>query len=172
MGKSINTMLNISGSVSALGWDGYILKSCLITYYLCAQGFNIFIPQFPFLLNQCLCRLSCFSHIQLCDAMGYLPPGSSVHGVLQAKILEWVSMPRQPHPRGSVRSRVRHYWQNGGTAPNLLSSSCRHGPGMKELALVILTCSFLSLVEWLERMLRCLREAWESTKPSTVVSRK
>jgi len=35
-------------------------------------------------------------------------------------------------------------WRHG---PNPLSSSCRHGPRMKELGLVILTCSFLSLVE-------------------------
>ena len=46
-----------------------------------------------------------------------------------------------------IRSRVRHYWQNGGTAPNPLSFSRRHRPWMKELALVILTCFFLSLVE-------------------------
>ena len=32
-------------------------------------------------------------------------------------------------------------------SPNPLSSSCRHGPKMKELGLVILTCSFLSSVE-------------------------
>jgi len=31
--------------------------------------------------------------------------------------------------------------------PYPLSSSCRHRPGMKELGLVILICSFLSLVE-------------------------
>ena len=51
----------------------------------------------------------------------------------------------------------------------------RHGPGMKELALVILTCFFLSSLSWLERMLRCLlflREPLESTKPSAVVTRK
>ena len=35
-------------------------------------------------------------------------------------------------------------WMHG---PSPLSSFCRLGPGMKELALVILTCSFLSLVE-------------------------
>ena len=51
----------------------------------------------------------------------------------------------------------------------------RHGPGMKELALVILTCFFLYSLSWLERMLRCLlflREQLESTKPSAVVPRK
>jgi len=27
------------------------------------------------------------------DPMGYSQPGSSVHGILQARILEWVAMP-------------------------------------------------------------------------------
>ena len=47
----------------------------------------------------------------------------------------------------SVRSHVRHYWQNGSTGPNPLSWTHRHRPRMKELALVILTCFFLFLVE-------------------------
>jgi len=29
----------------------------------------------------------------LCDPMDYSPPGPSVHGILQARILEWVAMP-------------------------------------------------------------------------------
>ena len=29
----------------------------------------------------------------LCDPMNYSPPGSSVHGILQARRLEWVAMP-------------------------------------------------------------------------------
>ena len=28
----------------------------------------------------------------VCDPMDYSPPGSSVHGILQARILEWVAM--------------------------------------------------------------------------------
>ena len=31
--------------------------------------------------------------LTLCDPMDCSPPGSSVHGILQARILEWVSMP-------------------------------------------------------------------------------
>ena len=31
------------------------------------------------------------SCLTLCDAMDYSPPGSSVHGILQARILEWVA---------------------------------------------------------------------------------
>ena len=33
------------------------------------------------------------SYLNLCDPMGCNPPGSSVHGILQARILEWVAMP-------------------------------------------------------------------------------
>ena len=38
----------------------------------------------------------------LCDPMGCSPPGSSVHGILQAGILEWVVMPSS---KGSSQSR-------------------------------------------------------------------
>ena len=37
--------------------------------------------------------LSRFSRVQLLDAMDCSLPGSSVHGVLQARILEWVAIP-------------------------------------------------------------------------------
>ena len=36
---------------------------------------------------------SCFGRVQLCDPMDCNSPGSSVHRVLQARILEWVSIP-------------------------------------------------------------------------------
>jgi len=42
------------------------------------------------------------SCLTLCDPMDYSPPGSSVHGILQARILEWVAMPfsrRSSQPR-------------------------------------------------------------------------
>ena len=37
----------------------------------------------------------------LCDPMDCSPPGSSVHGILQARILDWVAIPssRGPNPR-------------------------------------------------------------------------
>ena len=40
----------------------------------------------------------------LCDPMDCSPPGSSVHGILQARILEWVAMPSS---RGSSQARDR-----------------------------------------------------------------
>ena len=38
----------------------------------------------------------------LCDPMDYSPPGSSVHGTFQARILEWVAI---PFSKGSSRPR-------------------------------------------------------------------
>ena len=40
----------------------------------------------------------------LCDPTDCSPPGSSVHGILQARILEWVAI---SYPRGSFRLRDR-----------------------------------------------------------------
>ena len=46
----------------------------------------------------------------LCDPMDCSPPGSSVHGILQARILEWVAIPSSrvsPWPRdGTQVSRI------------------------------------------------------------------
>ena len=33
------------------------------------------------------------SYPMLCDRMDRNPPGSSIHGILQARILEWVAIP-------------------------------------------------------------------------------
>ena len=44
------------------------------------------------------------SCLTLCDPMDCSPPGSSVQGLLQARILEWVAMPSS---RGSSRPRDR-----------------------------------------------------------------
>ena len=39
-----------------------------------------------------VCMLSHFSCVRLCDPMDYSLAGSSVHGILQASILEWVAI--------------------------------------------------------------------------------
>ena len=41
----------------------------------------------------CMYTQSLQSCLNLCDPMDCNPPGSSVHGILQARILEWVAMP-------------------------------------------------------------------------------
>ena len=53
------------------------------------------------LLSQQLCLFS-QSCQTLCNPMDCTPPGSSVHGILQARILDWVAMPSSKgssHPR-------------------------------------------------------------------------
>ena len=41
----------------------------------------------------CACVLILFSCVTLCDPMDCSPPGSSVHGILQARTLEWAAIP-------------------------------------------------------------------------------
>ena len=46
--------------------------------------------------------------------MGYSLPGSSIHGILQARILEWVAIPSQgdlPNPGMESASHLLHYRQ-------------------------------------------------------------
>ena len=60
--------------------------------------------------------LSHFNCVQLCNLMDCNPPGSSVRGILQPRILEWVVMPSS---RGSSQPRDRNcvscllHWQEG-----------------------------------------------------------
>ena len=44
------------------------------------------------------------SCLTLCDTMDHSPPGSSVHGIFQARILEWIAISSS---RGSSRPRNR-----------------------------------------------------------------
>ena len=46
------------------------------------------------------------SRVQLCNPMDNSLPGSSVHGILQARILEWAAMPfsrRSSQPRDRIQ---------------------------------------------------------------------
>ena len=57
-------------------------------------------------VKQSLCVCACAklpqSYPTLCNPMECSPPGSSVHGILQARILEWVAMPSS---RGSSQTQ-------------------------------------------------------------------
>ena len=58
---------------------------------------NVLYPDLGAVMQVCVCVSVCVyaKSLQLCptlcDPMEYRPPGSSVHGVLQARILEWVA---------------------------------------------------------------------------------
>ena len=46
-----------------------------------------------YVLYICICVLSHFSCVWLCDPMECSLPGFSVHGILQVRILKWVAIP-------------------------------------------------------------------------------
>ena len=62
------------------------------------------------LFSVCACWVASGLCLTLCYPMDCSPPDSSVHGILQARILDWVAM---PSPRGSS-------WPRGWTHPCLL----------------------------------------------------
>ena len=63
------------------------------------------------------------SSVQLCDPMDYSPLGSSVYGILQARILEWVAISYSrgsSQPRGQTRvscvlhcRQILYHWAIG-----------------------------------------------------------
>ena len=44
-------------------------------------------------INTCMCAKPLLSCLTLCNPMHCSLPNSSVHGILQARILEWVATP-------------------------------------------------------------------------------
>ena len=62
-----------------------------------------------FQLTMCVCVQSLQLCLILCDPVDCSPPGSSVHGILQARILEWVAMPFSMRSSQS-RNRTRVSW--------------------------------------------------------------
>ena len=93
------------------------------------------------------------SCLTLCDPMDCRSPGCSVHGILQARILEWVTMlsskgsfwPRDSNPcllRLLHSRQILYFWATGeaqtisysplqGRVSLPLSLSCCHGEGIK-----------------------------------------
>ena len=66
-------------------------------------------------LDACVCAKSLQLCLTLCDPMDCGPPGSSVHGILQARVPEWVAMPSSREsfwPRDWTRHLLRLlHWQ-------------------------------------------------------------
>ena len=69
------------------GWDAVLLKcgSKIIDRLLLGSGEKKFSAVY---LQVCV-----LSHVRLCDPMDCSNPGSSVHGISQERILEWVAIP-------------------------------------------------------------------------------
>ena len=92
--KHLEQFLGWGRSSINIGDHHYWLYHSYYDYKWCCYYLNTIISL--------LCVLSHFSHVCLCNPMDCSPPGSSVHRILQARILEWVAMPSS---RGSSWSR-------------------------------------------------------------------
>ena len=57
-------------------------------YFVCHSVWIIYLTMCVY----CVCSVT-RSCLTLCDPMDYSPLGSSVHGIFQARILEWVAIP-------------------------------------------------------------------------------
>ena len=101
-------------------WSGVPLPSPILNTRQ-IQNSSLFSASFTFYLSLghgCACLLSRFrSYLTLWDPMDSSPPGSSVHGILQARILEWVAMSSSSgwsRSRGRIQSLLRlQHWQAG-----------------------------------------------------------
>ena len=103
------------------------------------------------------------SHFWLCDPMDYSPPGSSVHEILQATILEWVvisfswesSQPRDWTCVSCITGRFLSSGKEGTSHENLLACF-RESPGSP------LHLPFLTSL-WLEILSLPRRHIWGGT---------
>ena len=80
-------------------WTNYKPRVLLWHFIIAVCFFHCFTVSECFTL--CCCSLVSKSCLTVWDTMGCTPPGSSVHGILQARILEWfaISFPRDlPNP--------------------------------------------------------------------------
>ena len=87
----------------------------------------------------CMHAKSLQSCLTLWDPVDWSPPGSSVHGILQARILEWVAMTSSrgsfwPRDQTCISFVYLLHWQEGSLAPPGKSLEQRN------CVLIILTC--------------------------------
>ena len=78
----------------------------------------------------CVCVLVAQSCLTLCHPMDSSPPGSSIHGILQARVLEWVAI---SFSRCLVNTFKEHYctrsWMNEGNLRQSFSATMFLGQG-------------------------------------------
>ena len=109
------TLSEGSRGVSFLAFS-WLLASASNPWFICtslqplppsSHGFlpgsiPVFASQFPVILDVVCVYSAAQSFSILCDPVDYRPPGSSVYGIFQARILEWVAISSS---RGSSRPR-------------------------------------------------------------------
>ena len=91
---------SVTHEILTTGWNWVLILSTTFTQLNKAFRSHLFYWVCPSLL--CTCAKLLRPCPTLCDPVYHSPPGSSVHGILQARRLEWVAM---PFSRGSSQPR-------------------------------------------------------------------
>ena len=93
-----------------------------------------------------MCTLFCLT---LCDPMDYSPPGSSVHGIFQTRISEWVaiSFSRGIFPTQESNPRLLYllHWQADSLSAEPLGINDHFLNLSSWLICLLISCPFLSL---------------------------
>ena len=86
-----STSYSLAGCcVSFLPFNFFI--KCSTHIKVVSVRFLFFLVVFQLCWGMCMHVMSCLSCQTLCDPMDSSPPGSSVHRILQARVLEWVAI--------------------------------------------------------------------------------
>ena len=83
--------------------------------WIACRFFTIWVTREAPYVSVCLCVYVCiYIYAQSCPAlynpMYCSPPGSSVHGILQAQILEWVSIPFSRESGSLLGRQILYHW--------------------------------------------------------------
>ena len=117
-----NGILYLTAHVATIDWAFSLAASGLWIFFLMESSRTCLHPQhlpqclshgrwmFKGRMNRHVCRMkvrvlvALFATVWLCNLMDCSLPDSSPHGILQARILNWVTI---PFPRGSSWSRIQ-----------------------------------------------------------------
>ena len=84
--KSVGKVVGKRGNLMYCWWGCKVLQSLWKTVWS-------FLKKIKDTTTMHVCMLCCFSCVRFfCDSMDCSAPGSSVYGILQARILEWVAI--------------------------------------------------------------------------------
>ena len=84
------TTVNASSAPAPHHWTRFLGLQHLMLLNATVSCHRLGSPPTPFIVSYvCVRAQSCMT---LCSPMDYNPPGSSVHGIFQARVLEWVAI--------------------------------------------------------------------------------
>ena len=135
-----------------------VQRNPLIKRHPCLpKTLNQVVSYYHFHFHSCLCVCVCAKSLQSCptpcDSMDCSLPGSSVHGILQARILEWVAV---TSPRGSS-------WPRDQTHISCLSCIGRRGLTTSTTWVVLSylpICILFPILKWFYCSYSLLQTLW------------